>query len=211
MQVIPSINQPDFKAVQEQIKKAEALGADWAHIDVSDGKFTPNVSWNKPQELEETREKRKVNIEAHLMVVNPDRVLKDWLEAGVKRLIVHVESAKNIESMKAQCEAVGAELALSINPDTPIETLLRYRDLIGQILVLAVDPGPAGQKFREDQLGKIKALRAKMPNVKIEVDGGINLETAKLCKDAGADIFVSASYIFNSPNPKEAYQQLKAV
>ncbi len=211
MEVIPSINAPDFEGVKKRIRQIKDLGIDWGHIDVADGKFTTSRLWNNPKELKAKSLKLKAKLEAHLMIINPDAVLRDWLETGVKRLIIHAESAKDIIGMKKQCEAAGAELALAINPDTPIDVLLRYQSLIKQILILAVTPGPAGQQFRPDQLGKIKALRLKMPNVKIEVDGGINSETAKLCREAGADILVTASYLFNSSNPQKAYQRLKNI
>lgn len=211
MQVIPSINTTDFEVIKKQMREIQGLGAEWAHIDVTDGKFSKTVLWNNPKELEASDIKYQVNIEVHLMIDNPDEVLGEWLRAGVKRTIIHLEAAKDVEAMKRQCEAVGAELALAVNPDTPIENLLLYRGWIKQILILAVHPGLPGQKFLPDQLGKIRALRVKMSNAKIEVDGGINLETAKLCKEAGAEILVSASYIFNSADPKVAYEQLRNV
>ncbi len=211
MEVIPSINAPDIDGVKRQIQKVLGLGIGWGHIDVADGKFTPICLCNNPKELKAVSCKLNIKLEAHLMIINPDAVLGDWLETGVKRLIIHAESAKDITGMKKQCEAAGVELALSVKPDTPIETLFKYQDWVKFILILTVSPGPSGQLFRMDQLGKIRALRSKMPNVKIEVDGGINLETAKLCKEVGADVIVTASYLFNSPNPKKAYKNLKSI
>ncbi|MDP3999533.1 MAG: ribulose-phosphate 3-epimerase [bacterium] len=211
MLVIPSINVKNFRDFNKRLKEAEALGAKWAHVDVTDGKFTKTKLWNNSRELKVKSLKLKVNLEAHLMVKNPDAVLGDWLKAGIKRIIVHVESAKNIPAMAKKCRAKKAELALALKPDTPIEKVLPYRNFIKQVLVLSVVPGPAGQKFQKSQLRKIQSLRQKMPSVKIEVDGGINLATAKLCKRAGADILVSAAYLFNSPNPRQAYKTLRKI
>lgn len=209
MIVIPSVNASNFFLVKKGLAKVRKLGARWVHLDIADGKFTKIRLWNNPKELRVISHKLRVNLEAHLMVKNPDAVLGDWLKSGVKRLIVHLESAKDIKAMVQQCRKAKAELALAINPQTPVEKLLPYKNQIKQVLILAVAPGLAGQKFGQGQLKKIRSLRRLMPNVKIEVDGGINLETAKLCKKAGADILVSASYIFNNKNPKIAYQQLK--
>lgn len=211
MLVIPSINATNFKDLKALIKKVQTFGTNWVHLDVTDGKFTLVKLWNNPRELKVISSKLKIRLEVHLMVNNPDEVLGSWLSAGVKKAIVHVESAKDISAMAGECLASGAELALAVNPETPITRLLKYKDWLKQALILAVAPGPAGQKFGMDQLKKIKSLRQKMPNVKIEVDGGVNLETGKLCKKAGADILVSAKYIFSGKNPKAAYQQLKKI
>lgn len=208
MLIIPSINVTNFRDFQKRLKAVQMLGAKWAHADVTDGKFTKTILWNNPKELRVNSKKLKVNLEAHLMVKNPDAVLGDWLAAGIKRVIVHIESAKNIPAMALKCRSVKAELALAISPNTPAAKIFPYGKFIKQVLVLAVFPGPAGQKFHQDQLKKIKFLREKMPDVKIEVDGGINLETAKLCKRAGADILVSAAYIFNNSHPRQAYKTL---
>jgi len=208
---LPSINVKNFSEFKKRLKAVQALGADWAHLDIADGKFTKIKLWNNPKELKVKSSKLKVNLEAHLMVKNLDTVLKDWLAAGVKRVIVHVESAKDILAILKQCQAKKAELALALNPDTPAGRILPYKNLVKQVLVLAVQPGPAGQRFKASQLKKIKSLRQKMPGVKIEVDGGINLKTAKLCKKAGAEMLVSAAYIFGSENPRAAYRQLRRI
>lgn len=211
MLVIPSVNAKDFSLVKDGLEKVKKLGASWAHLDIADGKFTKIKLWNNPKELKAKSQKPKVNLEAHLMIENPDMVLADWLRAGVKRLIVHVESAKDIKKMAQQCRRAKAELAIAVNPQTPVEKLPPYKKYIKQVLILAVTPGPAGQKFGQGQFKKIRSLRRLMADVKIEVDGGINLETAKLCKKAGADILVSASYIFNNKSPQMAYRQLKRI
>ncbi len=213
MQVIPSINVKNFSEFKKRLKATAALGANWAHVDVTDGKFTKTRLWNKPKELKlkTQNSKPKIKLEVHLMVNNPDAVLGDWLAAGIKRVIVHIESAEDILTMAKKCRAKKAELALALNPNTPAVKIFPYKKLVKQVLVLAVPPGPAGQPFRRDQLQKIRILRRQLPDVKIEVDGGINLETAKLCQQAGADVLVSAAYLFNSANPKKAYQQLKKI
>lgn len=211
MQVIPSINTTEFEELKKLVNEAKEFGASWVHLDVTDGRFSKAVLWNNPKELTKSGIAKTVNIEAHLMITDLKTVLKDWLATGVKRLIVHLEAAKNIKKIMQSCKSAGAELALALNPDTPIEAIFPYKKGLKQVLILAVNPGLPGQKFRKDQLGKIRALRQKMPDVKIEVDGGINLKTAKLCKKVGADILVSASYIFGGKNPRAAYKQLKRI
>ncbi|MDO8429772.1 MAG: hypothetical protein Q7S73_00185 [bacterium] len=215
MKVIPAINETNFKEVKKKIKAAQDFVIDpadeavWIHLDVADGKFTRNVLWKNPADLLKVKsEMPNVKIEVHLMVENPDAVLDAWLDAKVKRIIVHSESIKDIDVIKMKCVAFGVELVIAIKPDTPVEHLFKYEGDASGFLILAVNPGLAGQKFKEDQLAKIKALRQKFPNAKIEVDGGVNLETAPKIKESGADILVSASYIWNGKNSKEAYLDL---
>lgn len=216
MTVIPAINETSFEEVKKKIKVAEDFGAtaadggaSWIHLDVSDGKFTKNILWNNPSDLSNVKgQLSNVNLEVHLMVQNPDEVLDQWLDAKVKRIIVHLESVRDLDVMKMKCVAFGAELFLAIKPDTPVEHFFSHEGDANGFLILAVNPGLAGQKFQENQLEKIKALRQKFPDAKIEVDGGVNLENAPKIKSAGADILVSASHIWNSENPKQAYENL---
>jgi ribulose-phosphate 3-epimerase len=207
MQVIPAINEIDFTEIKKKIQIAESFGAEWVHIDVADGQFTKNFLWNDPRQLKSEFVNFKVKIEVHLMIQNPDAMIGEWLEAGAKRVVVHVEAVKNVDALEEMCKQSGAELVLAVNPETPVEQLLQY-PYLDNFLILAVVPGTAGQKFQELQLERISALRAKLPDAKIEVDGGVNLENAPKIKTAGADILVSASSIWNSENPKEAYKKL---
>ncbi len=219
MQVIPAINEVNFEEIKKKIKLAQDFGlttadggAGWVHLDVSDGKFTKNKLWNNPADLSKVQSlKSKVKLEVHLMVQNPDEVIDEWLDVKVKRVIVHLESAKDIDVMKMKCMAFGAELFLAVKPDTPVEHLFSHEGDANGFLILAVNPGLAGQKFKENQLEKIKLLRQKMPDATIEVDGGVNANNAKTIKDAGADILVSASAIWGSENPKEAYDKLVSI
>lgn len=209
MQVIPAINETDFKEIQKKIKLAQDFGAEWVHLDVADGKFTRNDLWNQPSDLSNVKgQLSNVQIEVHLMVQNPDEVLDSWLDVKVKRVTVHLESVKDLDVMKMKCVAFRVELFLAIRPDTAAERLFGYAGDASGFLILAVNPGLAGQKFRDDQLEKIRVLRQKFPDAKIEVDGGVNLENASRLKESGADILVSASYLWNSKNSKESYENL---
>ena len=214
MIVIPAINETDFEEIKKKIKAAEELGAGWVHLDVADGKFTKNKLWNNPKDLETLRTTAydlRTNLEVHLMVQNPDEVLDSWLDAKVKRVIVHSESVQDLDVMKMKCVAFGVELFLAIKPDMPVERLFSYEGVTDGFLILAVNPGLAGQKFQESQLKKIRTLRQKFPNAKIEVDGGVSADNAKAIKSAGADILVSASAIWDSENPKETYKNLQSL
>jgi len=210
MEVIPAINEIEFGEIKKKMETAHRFGAAWVHLDVADGKFTANQLWNNHKDLAEVRASRMQHphVEMHLMVENPDEALDDWLDANVNRIIVHVEAARDVAAMKAKCEMFGADLVLASNPDTPAEKLLAHKESVDNFLVLAVNPGVAGQKFQESQLQKIKALRESAPGAKIEVDGGVDAEVALKVKAAGADILASASYIWNSDNPKDAYEAL---
>ncbi len=225
MQVIPSINAPDFASAKELIFKAAEFsppGGGWVHIDVGDGVFTPNTTWGNPQEFKSLKFK-SLNAEVHLMIESPDAVVLPWLaalsegraspsetgrEAVKSRIIVHVESVEDPESLIEICKAFGGELGLAISPDTDIKELNVYFNKVKFYQVLAVTPGLTGQEFNNSVLEKIKFLRKEVPSAIIEVDGGINPETALLVKKAGANIIVSASYIWNNEDPKKAYEEL---
>ena len=223
MQVIPAINAPDFELAQDLIKKVAGFSG-WIHIDVGDGKFSSIKTWGDSKEISNFGFRRlgrasplagisDLGIEIHLMVVDPLNHVEDWLKAGAKRLIVHLEAVHehDVDNILKLCQKYGADLMLAINPQTPVEQLRPYFNKVNFFQVLAVDPGKAGQNFQPLVLDKIKFLRQEAPSAKIEVDGGINPETAAAAKKAGADIAISASYIFSSDNPEEAFRELENI
>lgn len=212
MQVIPVINchDKDFDCVLAKISAAEKFlkKGDWLHLDASDGRFTLNKSWRNPTQWADLRS--EFNLEVHLMVEEPEKQVEAWLAAGAKRLIVHAETIteQTAKSILQRARKRGVEVMLASNPYTTTAELWPYLRLFSHYQVLAVEPGPAGQKFLPNVLSKIKFLRNFAPNAKIEVDGGMTPETAKEVKRAGANVIVSATYIFGSKNPKKAYKEL---
>lgn len=229
MQIIPAINCENFECVKEKLQKAAEF-SDWAQIDIADGKFTPHKTWNNPEELvqlQTTNYKLQTNLEIHLMTENPLATIDDWIKAGMRRIIVHYEAickeaARNenndetdiINFLLEKCVNKGVELGLAINSTTPVEEIIYHLDRVRFIQLLAVNPGLAGQQFQAITLRKIeflKELNNNYSNVIIEVDGGINLEIAKMCKEAGADILASASYIWSSEHPEIALKELQNI
>ena len=229
MQIIPAINCSDFECVKEKLKAAMDFflpDEGWVQIDIADGKFTKHKTWNNPQEISNFKSQiSNLNLEIHLMVENPQEVIDDWIKAGVKRIFVHYEALVEAEKKNPDINAsdilnfilekgrsANVEIGLVISPLTSVEEIVPYFDKVKHIQILAVDPGLAGQKFQMSILDKIRFLKGNgfADNV-VEVDGGINLEIAKLCKEAGTDILASASYIWNNKDPKTAFEELRAL
>ncbi|MCX6788702.1 MAG: hypothetical protein WCO21_03120 [bacterium] len=210
MEAIPAINCSTKECVQEKFTEIRGLGAVWAHVDITDGNFSSTVTCNDVNEYKYSR----LFLEIHLMVKNPELIIDEWLSIGAKRIIVHVESFigrddEVIREISTKCKKNGAELMLSENPDTAVEELFAHAGAVDSFQLLAVNPGPSGQGFDEGTIGKIKKLREKMPNSLIEVDGGITPDIAMRAMHAGADVVVSASYIFGSKDPQAAFNALK--
>jgi ribulose-phosphate 3-epimerase len=209
-EVITSINchAKDSKCVVENLSIAKDFSP-WVHLDVADGKFTFHKSWNEPAEWPSFT---TLPTEVHLMVEDPLSAVSLWNGVqNVKRFIVHVEtlSPNAFHALQEKARAAGKSVMLALNPETPVETALPYMDHLLQFQILAVHPGLSGQKFLPLVLEKISWLRGHIPNAIIEVDGGMNLETAKLSREAGADIIVSEHYIFGSEDPAKAYRELQ--
>lgn len=212
MQIIPGINCADFECVYSRFKQAQEMLAGvspkerWVHIDIADGGFTAgHETWRNPTDLANF-EKNGIKIELHYMVNEPEASIEPWLNAGISRLIFHLETTSQVEVVARLCQERGIETMLAIGPETGADHLLPYLPLVDSAQVLGVSPGKSGQLFQESSLEKIKIIRAKFPNIIIEVDGGITLEVAKQCEAAGANQLAVTSAIFNQANPNQAFQ-----
>ena len=214
MQVIPAINVNSFEEIKEKIKSVEPFvtppnGAGWAQLDVADGTFTKNTLWHNAGDLLSLDTKLK--IEVHLMFNNIEDRVVNWLIEPVDRVIFHLETAKDPHFVIEKCRAAGKEVGIAIGPDTPWTQLMLFCDKVDLFQILSVYPGLAGQEFIEESLRKIEGLRKNCLSAIIEVDGGVNKEVAKKCKEAGADIVCAASYIFDSDNIEKAIKELEQV
>ena len=215
LDVIPAINCPlgDVACVEEKMKIVEPFAAR-VHLDVADGKFTFNKTWGDPKQFSIFNSQfPKIEWEIHLMAEEPEQILPAWIGTGAKRVNVHIETfdAASAARMVGAAKTAGVEMMFSMNPETPAESMRQYFKLCSAFQVLAVRPGLAGQKFLPLVLYKVEFLRREVPDATIEVDGGINPETARLSREAGADIVVAASYIFDSVDPAAAYKALSEI
>ena len=211
IEVIPAIIGKNITEIAQKILLV-APYVRWVQIDVSDGIFTPNTTWNRPEELKKIT--AEVSLELHLMVANPAEHMSDWIASGAKRIIVHVDSASNydqINTMADMAKSKGVSLGIALSLEVQPETVKNLVPLADLVLLLAVSPGFSGQQFDESILEKIRYLRRIFPDVIIEIDGGITPPVAKKCVAAGANMLVSSSYIFGAPNIKEAIEELKRI
>lgn len=208
-EVIPAIIAKNFEEVKEKIKLVEPY-VKWVQLDIMDGKFVPNVTWNSPEDLR--GEEFKVSLEVHLMIEEPEKYAEKWIDAGAKRIIFHIEATSEPQRIIHVCCEKDVEVGVAINPETSIEVLevlkLDFNN-IDIVLVLGVFPGFGGQEFKPEVLPKIRALRKMYPDLTIGVDGGMNPETARQVVQAGANIIVAGSYVFGSKNTEKAIEELK--
>jgi ribulose-phosphate 3-epimerase len=213
-QVAPSILSADFRNLEAEIKKVEEAGADMIHVDVMDGHFVPNITVG-PLVVKAARKTTKLPLDVHLMIENPDRYIPDFAKAGADIISVQVEASKNLEKDIALIKQNNVKPGVVVNPDTPIDAVFHVLDRVKMVLIMSVNPGFEGQKFMPQVLPKIKKLRSlivsRKLSVDIEVDGGINLETAPQAVEAGANILVAGSAIFYAEDYKAVIHKLKAI
>jgi len=195
IEVIPAIIAKDFKELKKKVERVEPY-VKWVHLDAMDGNFVPNFTWNKPSDLKYYDP--GVFFEAHLMVSEPERYAGDWIDAGVKRIIFHIEATSDPHAVIQICRNRKIDVGVAINPTTNLELVKPLDELVDMILVMANTPGFGGQKFMPSILERIKALRKCNPHLTIGVDIGMNPKTAKKVVEAGASVIVAGSYIFGS-------------
>jgi ribulose-phosphate 3-epimerase len=195
--VAPSILSADFANLEKEILAVAKAGADWIHVDVMDGHFVPNITIGIPV-VKSLKKVSPIPLDVHLMITEPEKYIEDFIKAGSDYLTIHVESTKDPAAVLKRIRELGAKPGITLRPGTAVESVLPLLPLCDLVLVMTVEPGFGGQSFMHDQVAKISVLRSEITraNLKclIEIDGGINAETAKICHEA--DVFVAGSYVF---------------
>lgn len=205
--VAPSLLAADFSKLREEIQEVESYGAEYLHLDVMDGNFVPNISFGAPI-ISSIRKHSNLVFDVHLMVENPDRFIKDMVDAGADVITIHAEATKHLNRTIQLIKSYGKKVGVALNPSTPLDVIKYDLKDIDMVLIMTVNPGFGGQAFIEGMLQKIRDLRSIDPNIDIQVDGGINDKTSKLVKEAGANILVAGSYLFKG-DYKQKIESLK--
>jgi len=212
MKLAPSILSADFAKLLEDVKKVEKAGCEYLHIDVMDGHFVPNITLG-PGIVKSLRKDVNMVFDTHLMIENPDNYIKDFVDAGSDLIVVHVEACRHLHRTIQNIKSNNVKAGVALNPGTPIETIKHVLQDVDMVLVMTVNPGFGGQSFIESMIGKIKELKQiideKNLNVDIQVDGGIKPSNINQVVEAGANVIVAGSAIFNSENIEETVKLMR--
>ncbi|MBI4593521.1 MAG: ribulose-phosphate 3-epimerase [Candidatus Rokubacteria bacterium] len=211
MRIAPSILSADFGALADDIARVEAGGADQLHVDVMDGRFVPNITIG-PVVVEAIRKRTRLPLDVHLMIVEPERYLADFVAAGADFLTVHAEACPHLQRTLAQIRELGARAGVALNPSTPPDALRYVLDDLDLVLVMSVNPGFGGQQFIPAALGKVREVRTLLASrpIEVSVDGGVKVEHARPLAEHGASVLVAGSAIFGAPDPAVAVKALRS-
>lgn len=214
VKIAPSILSADFSKLGEEIKAVEMAGADYIHVDVMDGHFVPNITMG-PLVLKAIRPLTELPLDVHLMIENPDSYIEEFADAGADIITVHVEAATHLHRTIQLIKAKGVKAGVVLNPATPVDSIKHIIHDIDMVLLMTVNPGFGGQSFIQNVVPKIREVselvQAHGLNVEIEVDGGVNAETAPLCIEAGANVLVAGSAIYGKKDLKDAINAIRGV
>jgi len=212
--IAPSVLSCDFGNIQRDVELINSSAADWFHIDVMDGNFVPNISFGFPV-MEAIHKHAKKPLDVHLMIQDPDRYIQQFKAAGAEVLTVHYEACTHLHRTIQAIQSAGMKAGVALNPHTPAHVLNYVIQDLDLVLVMSVNPGFGGQKFISSAVDKVKEVKQLIETsgskALIEVDGGVNLETGSQLIEAGADVLVAGSFVFNSPNPAEVIEALKSL
>ena len=213
IKIAPSVLSADFAKMGEEIKSVENAGADIIHLDVMDGVFVPNITFGIKM-VADVRKTTSLSLDCHLMIVHPEKYVKDFAKAGADYITVHYEACgENLKDTLLQIRENNVKCGLVINPDTPVEKVENLIPLCDMVLVMSVFPGFGGQKFIADVLDKCRAIRKIIDehnlDCLLEIDGGINADTAKSAREAGCDVLVAGSAVFGTSDRVAAISSVR--